>query len=205
MNEGHQLTVAEQAESWQFPTPASRDYRSPNLKPYGQRGGQMKGEQLNNFIEHLLPSLDPETSGEPFLPSSPGLSPRGPGSTGSAMDFETLTYYQLAQRAWSRQGRLKSSATVNAEDESEDTSDEPSPSRDRKQRKLWAYRQRTMTWSNPQTWTRASFRRKLNQRFVESLMMWPPYWTSDQAVLGSEVTASWRSKALSHLRNLLGE
>lgn len=82
---------------------------------------------------------------------------------------------------------------------------EGDPAREKKQRKLWAYRQRTMSWANPYTWTRASFRRKLSQRFVESLMMWPPYWTSDQAVLGPEVMASWRSKALSHLSSLLGE
>lgn len=34
----------------QFPTPASRDYRSPNTKPYSERGGGKKGEQLPNAI-----------------------------------------------------------------------------------------------------------------------------------------------------------
>ncbi len=192
----------------------------------------MKGEQLNNFIEHLLPSPDPahETSGETSSPSSPGSNRPGPGSTGFAMDSETLVYYQWAQRAWQRQGRLKSSAIVDEAGSSESTSDEPLPpnelpgwedypewepldpekkkrddARLKKQRKLWAYRQRTMNWANPYTWTRASFRRKLNQRFVESLMMWPPYWTSDRPVLGPEAMASWRSRALSHLSILLGE
>ena len=33
-----------------FPTPASRDYRSPNAKPYADRGGGKKGEQLPNAI-----------------------------------------------------------------------------------------------------------------------------------------------------------
>ena len=33
-----------------FPTPASRDYRSPNSKPYSERGGGKKGEQLPNFV-----------------------------------------------------------------------------------------------------------------------------------------------------------
>jgi hypothetical protein len=35
-----------------FPTPASRDYRTPNLKPGSERGMGTKGEQLQNFVEH---------------------------------------------------------------------------------------------------------------------------------------------------------
>lgn len=33
-----------------YPTPAARDYRSPNAKPYAERGGGKKGEQLQNFV-----------------------------------------------------------------------------------------------------------------------------------------------------------
>lgn len=33
-----------------LPTPASRDYRSPNSKPYAERGGGKKGEQLPNAV-----------------------------------------------------------------------------------------------------------------------------------------------------------
>lgn len=33
-----------------YPTPAARDYRSPNAKPYADRGGGKKGEQLPNFV-----------------------------------------------------------------------------------------------------------------------------------------------------------
>jgi hypothetical protein len=33
-----------------YPTPAHRDYRSPNAKPYSDRGGNTKGEQLPNFV-----------------------------------------------------------------------------------------------------------------------------------------------------------
>jgi hypothetical protein len=92
---GHQVTIAEQAEHWQttdywptavttdaassarhttttgvshpgttlsdaistwghFPTPASRDHRTPNKKSYAERGGESKGEQLQNFVEHSL-------------------------------------------------------------------------------------------------------------------------------------------------------
>lgn len=35
-------------------TPAARDYRHPNLKPYAERGGGTKGEQLNNQVVHLV-------------------------------------------------------------------------------------------------------------------------------------------------------
>ena len=35
-----------------FPTPASRDYRTPNKKALSDRGGGSKGEQLQNFVEH---------------------------------------------------------------------------------------------------------------------------------------------------------
>ena len=37
----------------QFPTPCARDYRSPNLKPFSERGGGRKGEQLVNHIAHF--------------------------------------------------------------------------------------------------------------------------------------------------------
>jgi hypothetical protein len=53
-----------------FPTPASTDYRTPNTKPYNERKGKTKGEQLPNFVEHCLPSpLAPQTPDG--LPSSP--------------------------------------------------------------------------------------------------------------------------------------
>lgn len=34
-------------------TPAARDYRHANAKPWSQRGGGVKGEQLNNQVVHL--------------------------------------------------------------------------------------------------------------------------------------------------------
>lgn len=39
-----------QASAWA--TPASRDYRAPNAKPFSQRGGGKKGEQLPNMVRH---------------------------------------------------------------------------------------------------------------------------------------------------------
>ena len=35
-------------------TPCSRDYRHPNAKPFSERGGGTKGEQLNNQVTHQL-------------------------------------------------------------------------------------------------------------------------------------------------------
>ena len=36
-------------------TPATRDYRFANAKPFSQRGGGKKGEQLNNQVKHFAP------------------------------------------------------------------------------------------------------------------------------------------------------
>ena len=55
------LTLTGQAQRW--PTPASRDYRTPNSKSLADRGQGTKGEQLQNFVEHhfshpVLSTLD---------------------------------------------------------------------------------------------------------------------------------------------------
>lgn len=53
-----------------FPTPAGRDYRTPNREPRTDRVGPKAGEQLQNFVEHCLDSrqgqatLDGLTSSE---------------------------------------------------------------------------------------------------------------------------------------------
>lgn len=44
------LTLTGQAQQW--PTPASRDYRTPNSQSLQERGQGTKGEQLPNFMEH---------------------------------------------------------------------------------------------------------------------------------------------------------
>ncbi len=50
-----------------FPTPASRDYRSPNAKPYSERGGGKKGEQLPNAIgDQLNPNFVEWLMGWPY-------------------------------------------------------------------------------------------------------------------------------------------
>lgn len=96
---GHQITIAEQAEHWQtpatdsfrsrggerkdemgldqqarmFPTPASRDYRTPNKRTFQERSGTTKGEQLQNFVEHHLdsPPAPPTPDGPPSSESVP--------------------------------------------------------------------------------------------------------------------------------------
>ena len=55
--------LAVQAQNW--PTCGARDYRSPNLRPYAERGGKTKGEQLPNFLRHwnTLSAQDCEQAG----------------------------------------------------------------------------------------------------------------------------------------------
>jgi hypothetical protein len=47
-------TLIEAVAARMYPTPAARDYRSPNKKTYAERGGGTKGEQLPNFVGGLL-------------------------------------------------------------------------------------------------------------------------------------------------------
>lgn len=61
----------------QWPTPASRDYRTPNSQSLADRGQGTKGEQLPNFVEHrlshpVLSTLD----GRPLSPTGRTLPRR---------------------------------------------------------------------------------------------------------------------------------
>jgi hypothetical protein len=47
-----QVDLAQAVKLW--PTPAHRDWRHPNAKPYSERGGGKKGEQLPNAIGGAL-------------------------------------------------------------------------------------------------------------------------------------------------------
>lgn len=49
---GDDFATAVAREMW--PTPAARDYRHPNKKPYSERGGGSKGEQLPNAVGGAL-------------------------------------------------------------------------------------------------------------------------------------------------------
>lgn len=50
------LNMAAALASWA--TPAMRDYRTPNLESFADRGGLAKGEQLNNQVIHKGPALN---------------------------------------------------------------------------------------------------------------------------------------------------
>jgi DNA (cytosine-5)-methyltransferase 1 len=57
-----------------FPTPAARDYRTPNKRTYQERSETKKGEQLQNFVEHRFLSSLPVPAiqdGPPFSESVP--------------------------------------------------------------------------------------------------------------------------------------
>lgn len=46
--------AVEEAVGDQWPTPASRDHRAANTKPYRERGGESKGEQLPNAVRDAV-------------------------------------------------------------------------------------------------------------------------------------------------------
>ena len=48
-----QIKLVRQVRENKFPTPCACDFRSANKKPYSQRGGGKKGEQLVNYIAHF--------------------------------------------------------------------------------------------------------------------------------------------------------
>ena len=58
-----------------FPTPASRDFRTPNSKAGKDRGMGAKGEQLQNFVEHLFPSVSLPDQQTPAGPPSSETTP----------------------------------------------------------------------------------------------------------------------------------
>lgn len=69
------MNLREQEATW--PTPASRDFRTPNSMSLQERGGETKGEQLPNFVEHhfshpVLSTLD----GRPLSPTARTLPRR---------------------------------------------------------------------------------------------------------------------------------
>ncbi len=74
---GLPLTVAAVEHSWQWPTPASRDYRSPNMESLESRGGGSKGEQRPNYVAHHFSPPAPNTQpGATSSPSGPNLHQR---------------------------------------------------------------------------------------------------------------------------------
>ena len=73
-----------------FPTPASRDYRTPNLKPGSERGMGTKGEQLQNFVEHRCPS--PPAPATPDGPPSSEIILGSPPPSKRRLNVEFVTW-----------------------------------------------------------------------------------------------------------------
>ncbi len=55
--------MAESVPASPWATPAHRDYRTPNVKSYADRGGGAKGEQLPNQVQHSGPVPSPSYAG----------------------------------------------------------------------------------------------------------------------------------------------
>jgi hypothetical protein len=90
-----------------FPTPASRDYRTPNKLSYQDRSGTTKGEQLQNFVEHSFPaSLQaPQIQdGQPSSESAPTSRQRWATPTAS---MATMQDQEQAQTAGNSPDRPK--------------------------------------------------------------------------------------------------
>jgi hypothetical protein len=58
---GFGMNLAQTVAWWA--TPAHRDYRTPNLTAWRDRGGGKKGEQLNNQVVHSGPVLNGSSAG----------------------------------------------------------------------------------------------------------------------------------------------
>lgn len=74
-------------ETW--PTPALRDYRYANAKPFSERGGGLKGEQLCNAVVHLLK-----------VPLPARLTATGQMRTGSSAGTENGGQLDPAHSRW---------------------------------------------------------------------------------------------------------
>lgn len=59
-----QVQLCHQSLLTSWATPATRDYRFANAKPWSERGGGAKGEQLNNQVKHLAPWPTPMSAPE---------------------------------------------------------------------------------------------------------------------------------------------
>lgn len=55
--DGRRWNLRDFVELAAWATPAWRDYRTPNLEPFAERGGGKQGEQLSNQVIHSGPAL----------------------------------------------------------------------------------------------------------------------------------------------------
>ncbi|GIT90167.1 hypothetical protein JANAI62_03500 [Jannaschia pagri] len=132
-------------DAQQFPTPASRDHRSPNTTPFKTRGGENKGERLPNFIAHSFthPAPKPTTFGR--------------------LSFETR---RNLLRLLAEAGFFKRPKRI-GRPYSEPTRRNP---RDAARAHWRRYRSYERWEHRRRTW----MARRLNVLFVEWLMGWPP-------------------------------
>ena len=112
------------AKAKDYPTPASRDYRSPNAKPYSERGGEAKGEQLANFVCHSsLPAQPTESDGENSSGSGHGSRRRlNPAFVCLLMTWPwwwtqpaPISFAPLAMASWQSRARRHLSSWLNGQ------------------------------------------------------------------------------------------
>jgi hypothetical protein len=157
----------------------------------------MKGEQLQNFVQHRFSRPDPATAerGQRSFPPARTLrrlSAVATLSPGARTWLDTWTY-----RWWAARAR-KSAAPFRK------PSREKEPQRYAlylKQKRLWAWRQRVLRRAVA-VFVRPGLRKRLNADFVDALMGWRPGWTSALTVFGVEETACALFRERQHLRSL---
>ena len=119
---GHQVTIAEQAEHW--PTPATRDWKGDNSELHVTEtgGGRKHMDQLPNFVTHHFQSFhpDPTTMSNGRKSSSDGPNSRLLWPTAIAEDSEScgnhpgatvVGYFQVHPSFWAVLVRLHSFAS----------------------------------------------------------------------------------------------
>jgi hypothetical protein len=162
------------SEMTMFPTPASRDYRTPNKLSYQDRSGTTKGEQLQNFVEHNWPtprSADRTSRASMTVDghwSAPSLEQVAELASGE-LPREFLNESELtpqARRIYDQARFLASLPALQIQDGQ--LSSESAPT----SRQLWP----TPTPEEAAGFEKKQTRR-LNPRFVEWLMGFPLGWT----------------------------
>ncbi|WP_240352273.1 hypothetical protein [Chromobacterium alkanivorans] len=166
----------------QWPTPTSRDYRTPNSAESQVRRNPNGGEKLPNFIAHNWPTptaMDSEQSGSAnanhktlHRATSTWPTPAASDSTRGGQQTSRMTGQTLVQTVNS----LCSRPVLSIHDGAE---------------------------LSPTTRT---LRQRLNPAFACWLMGWPTWWTNPGRIsFAASEMALWRSKLLLDLSRLLGE
>lgn len=156
------ITAKEVGADLFWPTPASRDHRSPNSQDSQDRrnADSARGQQLPNFVEHLF-----------LAPSVAHSQPAPPAwVTPSTMDARGRTY----TRDGGKNGEERAALAGQAETFVSSPSTRPDPA--------------SASDGPPSSPTSPSSLR-LSPEFVEWLMGWPPGWTiPDSGALRREPT-----------------